>query len=98
MIYMNLKWSYMEKIMEIKLMHNSFSDEELEAVINCFKSGEYTQGRVVQELEQRFASYVGTKYAVMVNSGSSANLLMTMLLKEKLALEDGDEVLVPAVT
>ena len=88
----------MEKIMEIKLMHNSFSDEELEAVINCFKSGEYTQGRVVQELEQRFASYVGTKYAVMVNSGSSANLLMTMLLKEKLALEDGDEVLVPAVT
>ncbi len=88
----------MEKIMEIKLMHNSFSEEELEAVINCFKSGEYTQGRIVQELEQKFASYVGTKYAVMVNSGSSANLLMTMLLKEKLALEDGDEVLVPAVT
>ncbi len=79
-------------------MHNSFSEEELEAVINCFKSGEYTQGRVVQELEQKFASYVGAKYAIMVNSGSSANLLMTMLLKEKLALEDGDEVLVPAVT
>ena len=84
--------------MEIKLMHNSFTEEELEAVISCFRSGEYTQGRVVLEFEQKFASYVGSRYAVMVNSGSSANLLMAMLLKERLGLKDGEEVLVPAVT
>lgn len=88
----------METRMEIKLMHNSFTEEEQEAVLNCLRSGEYTQGRVVREFEQKFAYYAGTRYAVMVNSGSSANLLMAMLLKEKLELEDGDEVLVPAVT
>lgn len=84
--------------MEIKLMHDSFTEEELGAVVDCFRSGEYTQGRIVREFEQKFAAYVGTRYAVMVNSGSSANLLMAMLLREKFGLNDGDEVLVPAVT
>ena len=84
--------------MNIRLMYDSFTEEELQAVIDCMKSGEYTQGKVVSEFEQKFARWVGSRYAVMVNSGSSANLLMVMLLKEKLGLKDGDEVLVPVVT
>ena len=87
-----------EKKMEIKLMHDSFTEEEKDAVLNCLKSGQYTQGKVVSEFEQKFAAWVGAKHAVMVNSGSSANLLMAFLLKERYGLHDGDEVLVPAVT
>ncbi len=79
-------------------MQDSFTEEEVRAVMNCLKSGEYTQGRVVHEFEQKFARWVGARYAVMVNSGSSANLLMAFLLKERYGLSDNDEVLVPVVT
>ncbi len=88
----------MEPRMNIKLMHDSFTEEELQAVMDCMRSGEYTQGELVSEFEQKFANWVGARHAVMVNSGSSANLLMVMMLKEHLGLKDGDEVLVPAVT
>ena len=37
-------------------------------------------GTEVAHFEQRFADYFGSKYAVMVNSGSSANLLMIAAL------------------
>lgn len=59
-------------------------------------------GSEVNTFEQQFAAYFGSKYAVMVNSGSSANLLMTAALiytkNEKLKLSPGDEVIVPAVS
>ena len=84
--------------MKIKLMENSFTEKEIEAINNCLKSGQYTQGKIVNEFEGRFAEWNGAKYAVMVNSGSSANLLIVFMLKEKYGLRDGDEVLVPAVT
>ncbi|MDO8460655.1 MAG: DegT/DnrJ/EryC1/StrS family aminotransferase [Nanoarchaeota archaeon] len=87
----------MEK-MEIKLMHDSFTEEELDAVMNCLRSGEYTQGRIVKEFEEAFARWNGSKYGVMVNSGSSANLIMVALLKEKYDFQDGDEIIVPSVT
>ena len=83
---------------EIKLIHDSFTKEEFNALIDCFKSGYYTQGSVVKEFEEEFAAWSGAKYAVMVNSGSSANLLIITALKEKCNLQDGDEILVPAVT
>jgi CDP-6-deoxy-D-xylo-4-hexulose-3-dehydrase len=52
--------------------------------------------------EKNFAKYIGTSYCVMVNSGSSANLLMTAALfytkNPKIKLKRGDEVIVPAVS
>ncbi len=84
--------------MKIKLMENSFGKEELDAVVDCFKSEKYTQGDIVENFEREFAKWNNSKYAVMVNSGSSANLLMAFLLKEKYGLQDCDEVLVPSVT
>lgn len=83
---------------KIKLMHDPITADEINAINDCLKSGEYTQGRIVEEFERKFAEWNGSKYAVMVNSGSSANLLIVSLLKEKYGLKDGDEVLVPAVT
>ena len=60
-----------------------------------------TMGDKVKEFEQSFASYIGSKHAVMVNSGSSANLLMIASLfynrDVNKRLKRGDEVIVPAV-
>jgi CDP-6-deoxy-D-xylo-4-hexulose-3-dehydrase len=84
--------------MKIKLMEDAFSEDELKSVVDTFKSGKYTQGEIVKQFEKKFAEWNGSKYAVMVNSGSSANLLMVSMLKEKYRLKDGDEVLVPSVT
>lgn len=66
--------------------------------MDCLRSGQYTQGKLVEEFEQKFAQWNGSRYAVMVNSGSSANLLMAFMLKHKFGLQDGDEVIVPCVT
>lgn len=79
-------------------MENTIHQEEIDAVMECLKSGKQTQGKLVDNFEKKFAEYNQSKYAVMVNSGSSANLLMVFLLKEKYNLKDGDEVLVPSVT
>lgn len=79
-------------------MHDTITQEEIDAVNEVLKSGEYTQGKVVEEFEGKFAEWNGFKHCVMVNSGSTANLLIVTLLKEKYKLKEGDEVLVPAVT
>ena len=50
--------------------------EEVQAGIDVLRSGITTMGRITAEYERKFASYIGTKYAVACNSGSSANLLM----------------------
>ncbi len=59
-----------------------------------------TAGRYAEEFEQKFAEYLGVRYALLVNSGSSANLLAFMsltspLLKER-AIKRGDEVITVA--
>jgi perosamine synthetase len=46
--------------------------EEMKAVINVLKSGNLAHGKVVEEFENSFAKYIGTKYAVAVNSGTAA--------------------------
>jgi CDP-6-deoxy-D-xylo-4-hexulose-3-dehydrase len=65
-------------------------------------SGRFTMGPNVAEFEKQFAAWLGTRYCVMVNSGSSANLLMVAALfytrNEELKLKRGDEVIVPAVS
>jgi CDP-6-deoxy-D-xylo-4-hexulose-3-dehydrase len=55
-------------------------------------------GAKVAEFERDFAAYHGTRYAVMVNSGSSANLLMVAALVYSGRLPRGSRVVVPAVS
>ena len=57
-------------------------------------------GPEVEKFEKEFASYFGSKYAIMSNSGSSANLLAVagMIYAKGIDLNPGDEVLVPAVS
>jgi CDP-6-deoxy-D-xylo-4-hexulose-3-dehydrase len=61
-------------------------------------SDRYTNGPKVREFETKWAEWVGSKYALMVSSGSTANFLLLAAVKEKYGLKDGDKVLVPACT
>lgn len=80
---------------------HSISDAAIEAAVTSLRSGRYTMGALVEQFEQQFAAYVGAKHAVMVNSGSSANLLAVEALlrpsNRRPAWKQGDEVLVPAL-
>ena len=61
-----------------------------------------TMGSKVKKFEKQFAKYIGVKYAIMVNSGSSANLLALSILSnpilKKRIIEKDDEIITPAVT
>jgi CDP-6-deoxy-D-xylo-4-hexulose-3-dehydrase len=80
----------------------SWGKEETEAMHRVIASGRFTMGANVQTFERDFAQYIGSQHCVMVNSGSSANLLMVAALfytkNSKLKLQRGDEVIVPAVS
>lgn len=84
------------------LATSSWDQAEYQAMQDVIASGQFSMGPKVQACEAAFAAYSGTRYSVMCNSGSSANLLMIAALRftknTALRLEPGDEVLVPAVS
>lgn len=86
--------------MEVKysLSNDTWDEKELEAIRRVISSKRFTMGTEVEKFEKEFAEYFGTKYAVMSNSGSSANLLAISALVYSGRLQRGDEVLVPAVS
>jgi CDP-4-dehydro-6-deoxyglucose reductase, E1 len=78
-----------------------FGPEEVTRAIEVLLSGRVTMGPRVREFERAFADYLGVRHALMVNSGSSANLLAVSVLAAggtARGLRPGDEVIVPAVT
>jgi CDP-6-deoxy-D-xylo-4-hexulose-3-dehydrase len=84
------------------LAANPFGPEEILAMTDVLLSGRLTMGEHVDRAERAFAKAVGSPYAVMVNSGSSANLLAVAAMVNRLRtagpyLRPGDSVLVPAV-
>lgn len=84
------------------LATSSWDKEEIDAMQRVIASGMYTMGTNVQAFERDFAKYIGSQHCVMVNSGSSANLLIVAALfytrDPELKLHRGDEVIVPAVS
>lgn len=59
------------------LSNDNLSRKDLNAGINVLKSGKITMGEKTRIFEKNFARKINAKYALMVNSGSSANLLAT---------------------
>jgi CDP-6-deoxy-D-xylo-4-hexulose-3-dehydrase len=80
----------------------TWDQKEIDAMHDVIASGNFTMGEKVNLFERNFSKYIGSQHAVMVNSGSSANLLMIAALfytkNPKLKLKRGDEVIVPAVS
>jgi len=82
------------------LATSSWDDAEYAAIQRTVDSGRFTMGPQVAAFERAFADLFGAGYGVMVNSGSSANLLAVAaaVLDPRIDLNRGDEVLVPAVS
>ena len=82
------------------LLSNTLSKEDINAAKKVLDSRMITMSKKTHDFEKRFAKYLGVKFALMVNSGSSANLLAASLLvnpQRKKRLSAGDEVLIPVV-
>ena len=82
------------------LSPNSFSNEDIICGIQILLSKKITMSNLTKRFEYEFAKYIGSKYALMVNSGSSANLLSTFALinpLKKNRLKRGDECLIPSL-
>lgn len=82
------------------LATDTWDDKEYGAINRVINSNRFTMGPEVEMFEKEFAEYFESKYAVMVNSGSSANLIAisALILSDKYDLNKGDEVIVPAVS
>ncbi len=81
--------------MTYPLAYSSWDKEEIEAIKRVIDTDMYTMGKHVKQFEKEFAEMFGSPHAIMVNSGSSANLLMLSLLRYKYKLT-GD-IIVPVV-
>lgn len=79
---------------------SSWGKEELQAIQKVIDSDQYSMGPFVAKFEKNFANFFGSKFAIMVNSGSSANLLAiaSLFYRKQNKLKIGDEVIVPAVS
>ena len=82
------------------LLENGFSNEDISIGKKVLNSKRITMASYTRKFELVFARKLGAKYALMVNSGSSANLLATFAAGNPLKknhLNRGDEVLIPAL-
>jgi len=75
-----------------------WDNREIEAAIDTFLNGAWvTTGAKVNRFEMKFSKKFKTKYSHMVNSGSSANLILIAALKKRFKWADGDEIIVSPV-
>ena len=77
-------------------MENNITKDDVQSVIRFLRKNPIlTQSENVREFEREWSEWVGVKYSVFVNSGSSANLLTMSALRER---SGGGEVIVPTLT
>jgi len=82
------------------LLENAFSNQDINSAIKVVKSRRLTMSKKTMEFEKKFSQFIKSNYCLMVNSGSSANLLAFFALTNPLKknkLKVGDECLIPAL-
>ena len=85
----------------IPLTVPSYDWQEVMGALDSLLTTQVTMGRKVREFESAFARYIGVRHGIMVNSGSSANLLAMSILTNPTVqkrIRPGDEIVTPAVT
>jgi CDP-6-deoxy-D-xylo-4-hexulose-3-dehydrase len=82
------------------LASSSWGQEEIDALHRVIDCGQFTIGPNVRRFEEDFAARFGVKHALMVSSGSAANLvaLAALFHKRERSLQRGDEVIVPSIS
>ena len=100
----NLIKKYSEKKLSHKssylLLEEAFSLNDILSGIKVLLSNQITMSEITEKFEYEFAKYVGAKYALMVNSGSSANLLAAFALvnpRKKNFIKKNSECLIPVL-
>ena len=86
------------EMIKYPLMKNNFNKDDFKSIISLLKSKDpkLTQGKSVKDFESEWSKWLGVKYSVFVNSGSSANLLSIAALKAQFPA--GGEIIVPPLT
>ncbi len=93
-------FSKKEKTNYYPLLEKGFTKDDIIKGIEVLLSKKITMSEITKKFETAFSKFVGSKYALMVNSGSSANLLAAFALinpKKKRKLKSGDKFLIPAL-
>tara|TARA_Y100001963_G_C6786897_1_gene453343 strand:+ start:61 stop:1230 length:1170 start_codon:yes stop_codon:yes gene_type:complete len=86
-------------LVKYQLVRDTIDSQDIEALCDWLKTNpRLSKGPLTVEFEKQWAEWLGTKHAVYVNSGSSANLLVLHALMEEGTLSVGDKVVVPAVS
>ena len=82
------------------LMQNNFTKSDLLEVKKLLskKNIILTQSTKVEEFEKKWSNWLGVKYSVFVNSGSSANFISMLLLKIINKNKNKNEIIVPSLT
>ena len=84
--------------LDLKAINAQYRDELVDACTRVIDSGWYINGNELEQFEQDFTSYCGTKHAIGVANGLDALTLTFRAWKELGKLQDGDEVIVPSNT
>ena len=84
---------------KITLAKDTIANDDIDNLIEWLKTyPKLTKGPVTVQFESEFSKYIGSKYSIFVNSGSSAILLTLYSLIEMGKLKKGDNVLLPALS
>jgi len=84
--------------LDLKAINAQYRDELVDACTRVIESGWYIGGSELEQFEEQFANYCGTKYAIGVANGLDALILTLRAWKELGKLKEGDEVMVPSNT
>lgn len=84
--------------LDLKAINTQYRDQLIAACTRVIDSGWYICGKELEEFEQNFANYCGTRYAIGVANGLDALILTLRAWKELGKLQEGDEVIVPSNT
>ena len=87
-----------EESKKIGVAYPCFDHKEVNQALDSLLDVWISQGPKVKQFEEEYAKYIGTKYGLACNSGSSANLLALSALIKTGKVKPGSEVIVPAAT
>lgn len=83
-------------MINIPLMNDNITNDDINVLIDFLKNNNiFTQNKYVMEFEKQWGKWLGMKYSVFVNSGSSANYITMSIIAE---LYGRGEIIVPTIT
>ncbi len=84
--------------MKVSIGAPIYDKREIQAVLRALREKRLSQGKYVKAFERAWVRYIGCRFSIGVNSGSSANLVAIQAMKERYGWKVGDTVIAPALT